>query len=166
MDIKEYLEMAVKPEVVIGDGIYFYIGDNLFINKDFIKATEPESYVYIYEGLVSAITEHIIENEALSKIISDSEGRPEGYIHPQEYVYLMIDRRSGFYKIGISTSPKFREKTLQSQSPKIELLFAYKGTKKEEQELHKKFAHKRIRGEWFYLSYYDIKLIKTYFNKN
>ena len=40
------------------------------------------------------------------------------------YVYLMIDTTNNFYKIGISNNPRYREHTLQSDKPTIELVAA------------------------------------------
>lgn len=73
--------------------------------------------------------------------------------------YLMIDRNTNYYKIGKSETPKFREKTLQSEKPTIELIHVI--NKDIEKVLHYKFAHKRIRGEWFSLNQKDVDSIKT-----
>jgi hypothetical protein len=43
------------------------------------------------------------------------------------YVYLMIDKNTGYHKIGFSKNPKHREKTLQSEKPTIELLHKFEG---------------------------------------
>lgn len=77
------------------------------------------------------------------------------------YVYLMHDTINGFYKIGISNQPEWREKTLQSEKPTIELLAAKKFIKRKiaaafEKALHDVYAQKRIRGEWFQLSPDDV----------
>lgn len=77
------------------------------------------------------------------------------------YVYLMKDLANGFHKIGISNHPEYREHTLQSEKPTIELV-----TCKEyptrliaeaiELALHKAYSEKRLRGEWFDLSSEDV----------
>lgn len=79
-------------------------------------------------------------------------------------VYVMIDKNTGFYKIGRSKNPKTREKTLQSEKPTIEMLFNYDARVKDEKELHKMFSNKRVRGEWFDLNGSDLMTIKEYFN--
>jgi hypothetical protein len=81
------------------------------------------------------------------------------------FVYVMIDKSTGFYKIGRSKNPQIREKTLQSEKPTIEMLFNYSGTNKDEKTLHQTFGNKRIRGEWFDLSGSDIQYINNYFNQ-
>lgn len=75
------------------------------------------------------------------------------------FVYLMRNERNGFIKIGCSKSPAYREKTLQSEEPEVSLLFAYLGEPDLERGLHKLFASKRIRGEWFALSEEDIRTV-------
>jgi len=77
------------------------------------------------------------------------------------YVYLMIDLTNNFYKIGISNSPKYREFTLQSEKPTIELLankkfINRKIAKSFENALHSAYKEKRLRGEWFKLDEIDI----------
>lgn len=88
----------------------------------------------------------------------DNEGSPC-------YVYLMEDTSNGFFKIGISSNPEYREGTLQSEKPTIELRCAHKYPSRAiahaiEQALHQAFSSKRLRGEWFDLSPKDISDIK------
>ena len=77
-------------------------------------------------------------------------------------VYVMIDKKTGLHKIGISIKPRVREKTLQSEKPDIELLFYYEAEKVKEKELHSIFKDKRVRGEWFDLTAKDLGKIKEY----
>jgi hypothetical protein len=74
--------------------------------------------------------------------------------------YVMLDANTGYYKIGRSKSILEREKALQSEKPTIELVFSIE--KNVESELHKKFASKRVRGEWFALTSDDLKSILEY----
>jgi hypothetical protein len=79
-------------------------------------------------------------------------------------IYLMIDKNTGYYKIGRSKNPKIRESTLQSEKPTIEMIFNIEGKVNDEKVLHDMFSPKRIRGEWFDLNGSDIIQIKKYFN--
>lgn len=79
-------------------------------------------------------------------------------------VYVMIDKNTGYYKIGRSVNPNRRERTLQSEKPTIELLFNHDARVSDEKELHDMFADKRIRGEWFDLSGSDLNKVRNYFN--
>ena len=71
--------------------------------------------------------------------------------------YLMIDTKNGLIKIGKSKNPKYRERTLQSEKPSINLLTTCNYDC--EKELHKKYKNKRVRGEWFDLNHKEIQSI-------
>lgn len=77
-------------------------------------------------------------------------------------IYVMLDKNTGYYKIGRSITPKRREKTLQSEKPTIEMLFYKESINKTEKELHIMYKEKRIRGEWFNLNGNDLNNIKNY----
>ena len=79
-------------------------------------------------------------------------------------VYVMIDKNTGYYKIGRSINPLKREKTLQSEKPTIEMIFNHDARVKDEKELHEMFNEKRVRGEWFDLSGSDLEKVRGYFN--
>ncbi len=86
------------------------------------------------------------------------------------YTYLMQDRKNGLYKIGISNSPKFREKTLHGQQPEIELLAIRKFAnrlfaKYLETELHLEYKNNRTRGEWFDLDGLQVEEILRKLNE-
>lgn len=77
----------------------------------------------------------------------------------------MIDRRSGFYKIGESRKPEYRERTLQADTPLVDLIQAWAGSAKDERNLHRMFAEKRLRGEWFRLDdESDVERVYAYFD--
>jgi len=89
----------------------------------------------------------------------------ENIVSEECYVYLMIDTNNHYNKIGISNKPEWREKTLQSEKPTIELLAYKKFVSRKmassfEKALHDTYANKRIRGEWFQLDTKDIEEIK------
>lgn len=86
-------------------------------------------------------------------------------IDGESYVYVMLNERNGLTKIGMSTQPAFREKTLQSQEPEIHLLACWKAPAKVERELHRMFASNRQRGEWFKLTAKEFGLIKDRMNE-
>jgi len=79
-------------------------------------------------------------------------------------IYVMIDKNTGYYKIGRSKNPSIRERTLQSEKPTIEMLFNSDAKVKDEKVLHDKFYEKRVRGEWFDLNGSDLCTIKQYLN--
>lgn len=81
------------------------------------------------------------------------------------YLYLMKDVANGYHKIGISNNPSYREKTLQSEKPTIELITSKGFSDRKiassfESALHKSYENKRLRGEWFELTEREILEIK------
>ena len=77
------------------------------------------------------------------------------------FIYLCRDNRNDLVKIGFSTVPAFREKTLQSEVPEITMLFHFPGTMALEKELHRRYVAHRVRGEWFSLTEDEVAKIKS-----
>jgi hypothetical protein len=80
------------------------------------------------------------------------------------YVYLMKDNNTGCHKIGISNNPEYRERTLQSEKPSIEMLACKRFPTRKiaeaiESALHTAFSNQRVRGEWFDLKECDVAAI-------
>lgn len=80
------------------------------------------------------------------------------------YVYLMKDISNGYHKIGISNTPEYRERTLQSEKPTIEMLACKKFPTRKiaesiESALHTAYSQQRLRGEWFNLNDADVAAI-------
>jgi len=81
------------------------------------------------------------------------------------YVYLMTDLKNNYHKIGISNKPEYRERTLQSEKPTIEIICSKRFPNRKiansfEQALHQAYADKRVRGEWFNLTEKEILELK------
>ncbi len=72
-------------------------------------------------------------------------------VSEKNYVYLMMDK-SGFYKIGRSKNPIFRERTLKSQENSTQTIAYWEAPKEMEAQLHSRYNEFRIRGEWFKLN--------------
>lgn len=73
------------------------------------------------------------------------------------YVYAMQDKRNGAIKIGWSSEPEKRERTLQSQVPETELLAYWECPASVEKLLHARFQSARLRGEWFDIGFEEVK---------
>ena len=103
-------------------------------------------------------------DEALKKLGEIEQGfEPAKYIESGN-VYLMKNDLNGRIKIGrTKDKPVYRERTLQSQEPEVNLIFYRKVSDMSETEkhLHALFASKRFRGEWFDLSQEDIEEAKS-----
>ena len=79
------------------------------------------------------------------------------YNCPQGYVYVLRCGKSSYYKIGKTASPKLENRLgiLQVGCPYPHILIFSKYCKdayKQELQIHKKYWHYRIRGEWFELT--------------
>ena len=70
----------------------------------------------------------------------------------QGWVYFIRAQGTGYIKIGFSQShPNKRLRALQTGSADtLELLAFIAGDQAKERELHRRFEHLRIRGEWFH----------------
>lgn len=77
----------------------------------------------------------------------------------QTYVYLMR-HANGLHKIGRSLNPTAREKTLQAEDPRLELVCAGRADRELERRLHARFAKCRRRGEWFELTARQVAYVK------
>jgi len=114
------------------------------------------SYLSLYDE-IRGDEDYRVDDEAENEDITQSSSTC--------YVYLMVDTTNNFHKIGISNNPKYREHTLQSDKPTIELLCAKEYPSRAiaeafESALHRVYSSKRIRGEWFKLDPSDIEEIK------
>ena len=79
-------------------------------------------------------------------------------------VYVIQIENTQRYKIGVTYDVRKRLSILQTGNA-FELSIVYelktKNARETESHLHRRFASKRIRGEWFELSDADIEYIKT-----
>ncbi|MCD4744963.1 MAG: GIY-YIG nuclease family protein [Bacteroidales bacterium] len=80
------------------------------------------------------------------------------------YLYIMLNKETGYFKIGRSKNPEYRERTLHSKEPSVSLLKVWECEKQIERKLQKRFIDKKVRGEWFKLNMEDLtkldKIIK------
>ena len=67
-------------------------------------------------------------------------------------LYLLKNRRNGYYKIGVSYDPSKRTITLQAEDPDVILIRAWENKGSLEREWHRHFWRERLRGEWFQLT--------------
>lgn len=126
-----------------------YVIKQLFIDHFRITSTQIENYNPLLKS-------EVIETDVGQKTTGKC------------FVYLMVDTTNNYYKIGISKNPKYREKTLQSEKPTIEMIWSKKFANRKmaksiEGALHKTFENEHVRGEWFKLSPNDIEDIMESF---
>ena len=104
-----------------------------------------DNYVYkIRNGILKYVSQNKINNKK-----------------PEKKAYILKDNNTGLYKIGRSSNPLDREKTLQAEKPTIKLIKIFKDDV--ERELHNKYKKQRVRGEWFNLNKVQLKYICTHY---
>ncbi len=95
------------------------------------------------------------------KVMDDVQNRFEqqsSIDKKNDFLYLM-KHTNGLVKIGRSSNPRLREKTLQAEDPRLNLLAQFKECGKYEKRMHAIFSDLRIRGEWFQLSDHHIEWV-------
>lgn len=126
--------------------------------------TPLEPSVNTFKRYVSTFTRALQDaGFSFEKEMQDVEA-PDVKLDPC-FVYLMCDSKNGYHKIGISKTPEYRERTLQSEKPTIEMVCAKEYPSRKiaeaiEAALHKVYERERIRGEWFNLSKTDVMMIQ------
>ena len=97
----------------------------------------------------------------LDKLWFQERTLPPIYDGKSYKTYLIKENNTSFYKIGKSTNPTLREKTLQRQMPNIHIVKIW--DKDIEKTLHKKYKQQRVRGEWFKLTKVQVRHICTFY---
>lgn len=156
--------------IIYKDGSPVTYIKNLFYKRDvgwndlnlINKKTVFEPSENIFKRYVTSYKKALVGTGVLSKK-SVKKQKSKIKIVPC-FVYIMHDVKNGFYKIGISQTPKYRERTLQSEKPTIELICSKEYPSRKiaeaiEAALHKVYEESRIRGEWFELSDSDVELL-------
>ena len=149
---------SAKTSYEITGGIYYkYSSVKSMINLVFIIQKLAKEYSELVRTEIPNY-KPLIERESF--ILSNNMTELE-----ECYVYLMIDTINQYHKIGISNKPSWREKTLQSEKPSIELIASKKYVSRRialsiEKAFHNTFADKRVRGEWFQLDEIEVEEIR------
>jgi hypothetical protein len=150
--------------IVVVEGTFpFYYRHYSGLKSDIYKEMEQEVFQDFFASYLSLYDE--IRGDEDYKVDDEAENEDVTQSSSTCYVYLMVDTTNNFHKIGISNNPKYREHTLQSDKPTIELLCAKEYPSRAiaeafESALHRVYSSKRIRGEWFKLDPSDIEEIK------
>lgn len=135
--------------------------------NDAVKC-QLESFADTLKGLIASINDDLV-NEIRNDVKESMERRVKFDLEQvslfrahceleDRYVYL-FRHSNGLTKIGLSKDPRKREKTLQAEDPRLHMLAYRKGGSDLETRLHKIFADRRFRGEWFQLSQKDVEWI-------
>lgn len=121
-------------------------------------------FIRLYAQVMKDEFDWIPLSKEIQGIIDSSSKVASNNTTQECFVYLMFDSNTGYYKIGMSNTPEYREKTLQSEKPTIEMICNKRYPSRQiasaiESALHNVFAEKRVRGEWFDLDKVDVSQI-------
>lgn len=134
-----------------------------FANEGYKDLAVEEVNAEYFQAYFALFAKALVECEwKPNQTQQGGEERKEDIKDATCYVYLMHDEANGYYKIGISNKPEYREHTLQSEKPTIVLIKAKQFPIRPiaeafEAALHKTYESKRIRGEWFNLDDADVE---------
>lgn len=155
----KYLLLDKKPVVYFNKCVLYHLDDRQFVIAGVRYGDENWHYVNYERDTVEIVIDAVVINYDISKSLSEMVNNHQGFkINIVAKTYIMIDHNTGYFKIGRSKDPKFREATLQSEKPTIQMIAICEDDV--EDSLHARFLSKRVRGEWFNLSGNDIKEIK------
>lgn len=152
----------VKWQIINDDGFKIRGGINMCCGDS--NNCKKRLSCEVFQDFVKDFKKKVEDNCVIEEYNADEENLVDNKNTPC-FVYLMVDITNDYCKIGISNHPKYREHTLQSEKPTIELIVAKEYPTRKiaeaiESALHKVFGNKRIRGEWFNLSESEIESIK------
>ena len=129
--------------------------------NDLLEMFKNQKPVMVLKGKIGTMYVPFVDTTSKT-VKSNSKKETVSNANPNDQVYLMLNEQNGYYKIGRSNRPEFRERTLQAQEPDIKLIDSWFANKNIERVLHRKFKDKRIRGEWFNLSDQDLEELKVF----
>ena len=156
---------------VVATALFDLIGDDnqLKVSEDQFKAavSRVEDLASTLDEMTLCFTRYIheeIEKAKLPKVDyfglgSQEIKQPTAEFEGRSFLYLMR-HSNGLTKIGRSVQPKAREKTLQAEDPRLEMILCVDGQGYREKTLHRIFDELRVRGEWFQLEDRHVEWIK------
>jgi hypothetical protein len=148
-------------------------------NKDWIDAKELHKSLKIKKQFSTWIKKEVVsdqfytENEdyifdknykispEFADILTIKEKQSKFFLNKSGVYVLYCE---GYCKVGITNNINKRIKTLQTGNPfliQLVLFNIVNNAADLEKKLHKKYKHKNIRNEWFYLDNDDIQYIKN-----
>ena len=142
---------ALQASVIVNNIVYCSVSS--YMSKHAYETSDIKDLLVIFKMLVDEMGKNIESEKSESTFQKNNIG----------FIYIMQNKRNGYKKIGQSVNPKYREKTLQSEEPEIDLIWKHKVDNMDKYEclLHEKFSGKRLRGEWFDLENDDVEYIKS-----
>lgn len=158
---KENLEFFEENDIVFfknkESGITYNCFDLLEYARRIDNIEDAIDFLAPFECFIKSRTYWSLRISVMREFVQIEEHKEFDRAYTGFRTYLMKDSNTGYTKVGKSKSPKIRESTLQSEKPTIILIKVCDDNV--ESTIHKKYADKRVRGEWFNLSEEDIENI-------
>jgi hypothetical protein len=139
--------MLWEMDDLIRDFYFYSDAKKILYSKNYLELVKYDEFI-------------IYKNEQFDKLNKEKHTQ-RNYIAKDKKAYILKDKNTGLYKIGRSSNPLDREKTLQAEKPTIKLIKIFKDDV--ERELHDKYNKQRVRGEWFNLNKVQLKYICTHY---
>ena len=145
--IFEYREVPTKQEME-------FMGDYVSTIGDLIDTAQRA----IEEGIEQQLRYRLTALD--QALCSRKDYVPQDITNYEQdtFVYMMR-HQNGLTKIGKSNNPSTRERTLQAEDPRLEMIFHCKAHGSTERRLHQIFESVRVRGEWFDLMPHHVEWI-------
>ena len=124
-------------------------------------------YVTYYEGakqrekVVSTLLQEAIREKVrlIGEVSERENGQPQNENKNGDYVYFF--ETQGMIKIGVSLNVPKRLKRVEAWTPfEIKMLGNINGGYPLEKQIHRKFKHLRVKGEWFKSDDHLLKFIE------
>ena len=157
-------EFALSSKTLKSKNILHKISDcgDLFLLEQIVNINDfnkKEKKASISDRLKAKLEAAELRKRAEDLEYFAKNGVRKNLINRSNDLYLMKNKRNGLYKIGISTDPSNREKTLQAQEPEIKMVKSWDGQASKEKWWHNYFKEYRVRGEWFELTSQQIRFM-------
>lgn len=149
-----------NEHVIFFNGMHYSVPEKETMLKmiDLLK-NSIKDYDYIKNRTheLNSLSDEVFTNQRIKKEIKVKSG----------FVYLAYCFNTKLHKIGSTKNVSDRIKYLKTANPMIELVFSSKVKNVlTEKEIHKLYDRKRVSGEWFKLSKYDVNNIVKFLKKN
>lgn len=161
-DRKEFKRLVVEGAEMFGPSFMLYLS----LAKRFafgLERARDRATMIIDENF------NTIVREVLLMEIEQDTDKLASYVAPKQFpkepkhLYL-VRAENGFHKIGITQDLSTRVGALQTSGPhRVDLIHSilHEEADNLERHLHKKFADRRVNGEWFHLEDEDVQYIKS-----
>lgn len=146
--VKDRYKCSPREAINVEENALRLLRENLELNLFEYDPTDKDRQKRI--SLIKSFEDRIKFRKAKVNFLSKDHSNKKN--ESARHLYLLKNKRNGYYKIGLSTRPRIRERTLQSEDPEICCIKHWSNCGHMEKFWHNHFSEQRIRGEWFWLT--------------